>query len=989
MRKPLIGIIILLAGGVTASSQGEHTLPSYTSVSNNSINCITEDEDNYIWIGTNDGANRYNGSIYRRYSGSSPEGLSHSSIKCILPDKDGKVWIGAYSGINLIRNGEIDPSVKIPVDGTFRLEHYDEDRILFSGRKSLNILDKNSLNIYKVYEDERITYNDFTVTQDGNIWLNQLIEPAFIILDSSFNEIREIRFDGYIITGTVLTDNGEILVLTNRGILRHDSSGRRFPSGDLERFTNGKYVLFYEERPEENEAWIGIRDSGIFRKDSDSGTFTRIWDKENLSDANAVIPLVTENGLYLSLDGYGLKYLSISSMKASFPVPQDGKKSESLNIFYDMGGDNLLILTNKDIYRYNRKTRATTRLEAEGISGQTQINISAISKNSHLWLVYGLTELREYEFMGDRLRLVSKHSIRPTTSIWTRPDGSVQLLQDDKILSFHENGAVTSQILSHPPKEDFWYCGQTISGKPFMLSSNDIYMFDFLSGEIQRTDISIPSPSALYEDRNGIMWIGSKDEGVFRYDPITKEMTNIGTRHGLSDPSVRSIIGDVYGNIWVATPTKVSRIDSGGNITMFNIPSEITRTFSTNSALALPDGHVMFGSLFRIADYCYINPVEGKRIKLEAELDGLIINGKRKSGIHDRIVLNHKQNSIAFYYSVKNFNPDIIPGIEYKLEGYDKEWIPSADNFRAGYSGIKSGGYAFRIRLHNPDGSITEEVLVPEIKVRPHPMLSWPVISLYIMLLLLGFYLATKSYIDSRVAHSRLKMAEQEKILVEQIAQERMDFFKNISNELLTPLGQVYNSTKELNEKGIFDTREKNLIGSIKRSTERMIVLTDQLLTFNKERDLQEISSMITSTINIPSQLAGLLEEERKTANLRESTIPDEEATFEEEMKPRDKAFINKMHKIVDEHLSDESFGVTALAEELGMSRTSVFSKIKSLMGMSPQAFLNNYRLNKAMELLKAHEMNISEVAYKVGFSTLTGFSRSFKNKFGVPPSTI
>ena len=52
-------------------------------------------------------------------------------------------------------------------------------------------------------------------------------------------------------------------------------------------------------------------------------------------------------------------------------------------------------------------------------------------------------------------------------------------------------------------------------------------------------------------------------------------------------------------------------------------------------------------------------------------------------------------------------------------------------------------------------------------------------------------------------------------------------------------------------------------------------------------------------------------------------------------------------------------------------------------------AFLTNYRLNRAMELLRAHELNVSEVAYKVGFGTLTGFSRAFKNKFGIPPSAV
>ena len=79
----------------------------------------------------------------------------------------------------------------------------------------------------------------------------------------------------------------------------------------------------------------------------------------------------------------------------------------------------------------------------------------------------------------------------------------------------------------------------------------------------------------------------------------------------------------------------------------------------------------------------------------------------------------------------------------------------------------------------------------------------------------------------------------------------------------------------------------------------------------------------------------------------------------------------------------------TAMALELGMSRTSLFSKLKTLLGQSPQAFLMGYRLNRAKELLKEGDLNVSEVAYRVGFSTLTGFSRSFKNKFGIPPSAV
>ncbi|MBO6239162.1 MAG: response regulator, partial [Bacteroidales bacterium] len=148
-----------------------------------------------------------------------------------------------------------------------------------------------------------------------------------------------------------------------------------------------------------------------------------------------------------------------------------------------------------------------------------------------------------------------------------------------------------------------------------------------------------------------------------------------------------------------------------------------------------------------------------------------------------------------------------------------------------------------------------------------------------------------------------------------------------------------------------------------------------------KPFDPTYLTALVRNLLANRRRLQGLLAD-RTSSSPAEDPRPDG-------LTLQDRAFLDKCYRIIDEHISDEEFGVTALSLEMGMSRTSVFSKIKALVGQSPQAFLTNYRLNRAMELLKTGEYNISEVGYKVGFGTLTGFSRSFKNKFGVPPSAI
>lgn len=100
-----------------------------------------------------------------------------------------------------------------------------------------------------------------------------------------------------------------------------------------------------------------------------------------------------------------------------------------------------------------------------------------------------------------------------------------------------------------------------------------------------------------------------------------------------------------------------------------------------------------------------------------------------------------------------------------------------------------------------------------------------------------------------------------------------------------------------------------------------------------------------------------------------------------------DKNFLEKLEEITQKHLSDTTFGVEELSYEIGMSRTSLYSKVRGLLGLSIQEYISNHRLNSAMDMLKQSNLSVSEISEKVGFSTINSFSKAFKNKFGIPPS--
>ncbi len=109
----------------------------------------------------------------------------------------------------------------------------------------------------------------------------------------------------------------------------------------------------------------------------------------------------------------------------------------------------------------------------------------------------------------------------------------------------------------------------------------------------------------------------------------------------------------------------------------------------------------------------------------------------------------------------------------------------------------------------------------------------------------------------------------------------------------------------------------------------------------------------------------------------------------ESEFSAAEREFMQKIHAILDEKIEYEKFSVQDLAQEMNISYSSLYAKVKALTGTTPQAFVSTYRMNIAMQLLQSGKYNVSEVAWKVGSSSPYTFSREFKRQFGFPPSKV
>ena len=158
------------------------------------------------------------------------------------------------------------------------------------------------------------------------------------------------------------------------------------------------------------------------------------------------------------------------------------------------------------------------------------------------------------------------------------------------------------------------------------------------------------------------------------------------------------------------------------------------------------------------------------------------------------------------------------------------------------------------------------------------------------------------------------------------------------------------------------------------------------------ENQLQGIESGADSYITKPFSIRYLLTRIVKLIEQREKL--QQKFTKEPGLLPmpfysvdRDNEFMKKVHHIIELNIENPEFSIDSFASTIGMGRTNFFKKVKGLTGYTPNGYLRVIRLKKAAELLSTTNLNVSEVAYKVGLNNPFYFSKCFKEQFGMSPS--
>lgn len=137
------------------------------------------------------------------------------------------------------------------------------------------------------------------------------------------------------------------------------------------------------------------------------------------------------------------------------------------------------------------------------------------------------------------------------------------------------------------------------------------------------------------------------------------------------------------------------------------------------------------------------------------------------------------------------------------------------------------------------------------------------------------------------------------------------------------------------------------------------------------------------------ARIENLLRQRQLLKNLYQGTEEAEKEISEAHLEDRDKQFLKQLQAIIQKNISDSEFGVEDMGQQIGLSRVQLYRKVKAMTGSSVVDLLRKARLAKARRLLETRSMSVSEVAYEVGFSAPSYFTKCFKEEYGMLPGDV
>ena len=853
MRKPIIALLTGLCIAITANAQRIYHFP-IGQVSDNRFHAICEDLSGFMWIGTENGLNRYDGYNFHQFFHDDNDSLSLLSnyVRSLYIDSDGTLWIGTNRGLQYLKPSEKSfHTVPFPGSRTPYIEkisQFSDGNIWIAARGNgvfwvdpMDPVQANSVVSVNTFSTTQRVFRALLEDQEGTIWLGTT--SGVLLYDPKTDKITEFRPEliDHDITGINKDENGNVYITTNNHLYMWDSARRT-----LTRLTPSEGVWEITHSFIDREGLkISIRGKGLLALTNErklERVELKPYDRslEKL-DVSAYYRDKADNiwiGCFLS------DYILVTKDRNEFDYWKFSDYQE------DVSGNVTAMITDTEgrlWIGYNNNSLTCMSNEGEVLkAGKGSVYISCMFRDSRnrIWVGYPNGGLAILDTGTGRLRPVMTNEYSNVSSIAEDLQGRIYYselgsgfsrlnpsdMKPEHYTSFAQsgrNGQWLSNDWIHTLLIDKW-------NRLWIGHDNGVDCFDidhniFLPNNKILATMGTSGCTCILEEGNGIMWFGTT-KGIIIYDSTNGETRLLNTSKGLSNDDIRGMIKDNDGYVWVATPNGLNRINSD-NLEISRFYTE-EKAFNRVSAFSAIDGRAYFGSNAGITAFSPYNITTGSKVN-QVIMTGFYLNGeqitheslsggKRISenplSMSDQFRLAYRDNSFTLEFSTLNYGDEASLIYEYSLNPDKREWTsnPAGVN-RFTFSRLGFGRYTLSVRARLND--IVSEPRTYNIKIEA----PWYATSLAVCI-----YLIIVLAILMVIFKLRRKSRERE------MDEAKFQSFINVAHEICAPMTMVISPLEDMLRDDNTPAEILPNLRQMHKSSTRILSLINQLLDMRK-----------------------------------------------------------------------------------------------------------------------------------------------------------
>ena len=840
-------------------------------LSHSDVNIFTQDHSGFIWMGTNNGLNRFDGYDFHVYKNdfNDSNSLPNNRITSILTDSQNRIWIATESNYIAYYNPKSNNFVVIPINQKGSLgyaTHIIQDaagKIWFTtNRNELFTLEEENGKfkpsaVLHAFESDIVSIEYY----QSFIWISATDEGLWRIKDSSK---KVERFGDRIFRNTysLNTYEDELWVSAPEGIF---VVNKKLEIKQLfNQFLEEVSALVVDYK---NNIWLGHRNGGLLLLEKTlSGTYREKarYTATNSLSTNVVNDLIIDSFdiLWIGTSGGGTHYIDLRAKPFKLINKENSNIPDNYVTAIAAQDGNLWIGTRNGLLLHDEQNGLSHIVTNDHISSLfldengllwvgKRFNGVSLYKNEKL--IRSFTTATNPDFPSNEVIGINKDNLG---RLWvvTFNDGIVIIDKNNSVLtSFNQSNFLPTNHLNSiyfdKEKLNLGWIGSKDHGL-FKITYDDTtvnvlknYRFNTTDGNSLSSDYVWP----ILKSSSGDLWVGTIGGGLNRMieegnQTCFKRFT---TKDGLPDNDVETLLEDGIGNLWIGgrgltrfAPDKEQFINYDFNDGLQS------NSFKVGSAFKNDYGILYFGG---ISGLNYFNPrlITTNPYKPKVCFDGLkILNKTVHIGdkVNDRIILEKAltyTTQLALKHSENEFTIELL-GIHYsnpkknryayKLDGYMDDWAyVNADERKITFANLPAGDYTLRAKVANRDGLWSDIKSLP-IKISPAWWATWWSKVIYVLLFLSALYLY-KLFVNRQSAlKNNLVMAEKEMNLTS----EKIKFFTNISHEIRTPLTLINSQVEDILDAKFSSERQEGKFVIIRNNVNRLLNLTNLLLDFRK-----------------------------------------------------------------------------------------------------------------------------------------------------------